>query len=84
MDGVVVGGGVATDGTPGVVTAGDGAAAPVAADVAAPVPSGRPQIQFSVDPSEIDSYDAAARAAGMSREEWIRNRLNAAAGREMK
>jgi hypothetical protein len=47
-------------------------------------PSGRPQIQFSVAPSERDSYDTAAQAAGMSRSEWIRTRLNAAAGRELK
>ena len=86
MDGTVVGGAVTTDGTVGVATTGDGVAAPasVAADVAAPAPSGRPQVQFSVDPSELDSYDAAARAAGMSRAEWIRNRLSAAADRELK
>jgi hypothetical protein len=44
----------------------------------------RPQIQFSVDPSERDSYDAAAQAAGTSRAEWIRSRLNDAARKELK
>jgi hypothetical protein len=85
VDGVVVGGSVTTDGSAGVVT-GDGTAAPaaMAADVAGPAVSGRPQVQFSVDPRELDSYDAAARAAGMTRAEWIRNRLNAAAGLELK
>jgi hypothetical protein len=49
-----------------------------------PVATRRPQIQFSVDPSECDSYDAAAAAAGVSRAEWIRSRLNDAARRELK
>jgi hypothetical protein len=86
VDGVVVGGGVATDGGVAPVTTGDGVAAPavVAGDGTASVGSGRPQIQFSVDPAELDSYDAAARAAGMTRLEWIRSRLNAAVGQELK
>jgi hypothetical protein len=46
--------------------------------------AGRPQIHFSVDDSERDSYDAAAQAAGVSRAEWIRGRLNAAVHQELK
>ncbi len=46
--------------------------------------AGRPQVHFSVDPSQLDSYDAAAQAAGMSRAEWIRSRLDAAVGKELK
>jgi hypothetical protein len=86
VGGVVVGDGVAVDGGVAPVTIGDGvpAQAVVAGDVAPPVGSGRPQIQFSVDPSELDSYDAAARAAGMTRSEWIRSRLNAAVSQESK
>jgi hypothetical protein len=77
------------DGTTGLpIPAGPGAA-DFAAEPSAPnmVPaavSGRPQIHFSVDSSERDTYDTAAQAAGVSRVEWIRSRLNAAAGRELK
>ena len=39
---------------------------------------------FSFNLSERDRYDAAARAAGVSRDEWIRSRLSAAIGRELK
>ncbi|HET6329048.1 MAG TPA: hypothetical protein VFG04_30470 [Planctomycetaceae bacterium] len=46
--------------------------------------AGRPQVHFSVDSSQLDSYDAAAQAAGMSRAEWIRSRLDAAVGKELK
>jgi hypothetical protein len=86
VGGTVIGNGVSVDGTPGVaVTGSDGVpAAAVVPDVAPTGPAGRPQIQFSVDPAERDSYEAAAQAAGMSRSEWIRTRLNAAAGRELK
>jgi outer membrane biosynthesis protein TonB len=49
----------------------------------APV-AGGPQIQFSVDPSETQAYDRAAQAAGVSRNEWIRSRLNSAAQQELK
>jgi len=79
-------GGSGSDGTTGLVVPGDdgtGATAVVPA-LAGPGLSNRRQIQFSVGPSERDSYEAAARAAGMSRAEWIRSRLNAAVGRESK
>jgi hypothetical protein len=78
--------GASVDGAAGVVVpAGDGAgAAAVVPNVGGIGPSGLRQIQFSVAPSERDSYDTAAQAAGMSRSEWIRTRLNAAAGRELK
>ena len=86
VGGTVVESGVSVDGTPGgAITGNDGA--PSAAVVPSVAPTGmanRPQIQFSVDPAERDSYEAAAQAAGMSRSEWIRTRLNAAAGRELK
>jgi hypothetical protein len=64
---------VPADGSDGVV------AASPSADVA-----GRPQIHFSVDPSERETYDAAAEAAGISRAEWIRSRLNTAVHQELK
>jgi hypothetical protein len=75
-----------SDGAAGLVVPGtDGtAAAAVVPALAGAALSNRPQIQFSVDPVERDSYDSAARAAGMSRGEWIRSRLNAAAARESK
>jgi hypothetical protein len=75
-----------SDGTTGVVFPGDNGAgsAVVVPGVAGTGLSNRPQIQFSVDPAERDSYGAAAHAAGMSRSEWIRSRLNTAAGRELK
>ena len=84
VGGTVVENGVSVDGTPGVaITGNDGV--PSAAVVPSVAPTeNRPQIQFSVDPAERDSYEAAAQAAGMSRSEWIRTRLNAAAGRELK
>jgi hypothetical protein len=86
VGGTVIENGAAVDETPGVaVTGTDGVpAAAVVPDVAPTGSAGRPQIQFSVDPAERDSYEAAAQAAGMSRSEWIRTRLNAAAGRELK
>jgi hypothetical protein len=75
---------VAADLTPPVEAAG----APLMDVGASPAPvavgSGRPQIQFSVDSSERDSYEAAAQAAGMSREEWMRSRLNSAAHNELR
>lgn len=87
VDGVDVEGGVVggslTGGTSGSVVPGDPGVVVAPSIVGSGVP-GRPQIQFSVDPSERDSYEAAANAAGMSRSEWIRSRLNAAAGRELK
>jgi hypothetical protein len=55
--------------------------------VAAPMigaPLGGAPIQFSVDPSESQAYDRAAQAAGVSRAEWIRSRLNSAVQRELK
>jgi hypothetical protein len=78
--------GASVDGAAGIVVPAGGVAgaAAVVPDVGGAVPSGRPQIHFSVAPSERDSYDTAAQAAGMSRSEWIRARLNAAAGRELK
>ena len=57
---------------------------PVLTAPSSPVLTGRPQIQFSVASSERDSYDAAAQAAGVSRTEWIRSRLNDAVRRELK
>jgi hypothetical protein len=73
---------VAADLTPPVEAAGaplmDVGASP------APVGAGRPQVQFNVDSSERDSYDAAAQAAGMTREDWIRSRLNSAAHNELR
>jgi hypothetical protein len=86
VGGTVIENGAAVDGAPGAaVTGNDGVpAAAVVPDVAPTGSAGRPQIQFSVDPAERDSYEAAAQAAGMSRSEWIRTRLNAAAGRELK
>lgn len=62
---------------------GDGSEIPVAGPMPAAVGTG-PQIHFSVDPSERDAYDAAAQAAGMSRAEWIRSRLNEAVRKELK
>jgi hypothetical protein len=78
----------ATTGLP-VVTA-DGGAPVAGADGMVTSPTsgtavpGRPQIHFSVDSSERDSYDAAAQSAGMTRAEWIRSRLNTAVGQELK
>jgi uncharacterized protein (DUF1778 family) len=42
------------------------------------------RIEFRVDRSEEDAYDAAAKAAKMDRSEWMRDRLNAAAKRELR
>jgi hypothetical protein len=86
VDGVDVDGATVADGSTGVVVPADGLIAPavVASDTAAPIASAGPQILFSVDPQERDSYDAAAHAAGMSRSEWIRSRLNAAVQQEQK
>jgi hypothetical protein len=85
VDGVTVvgpGGVSVSDGATGVVTSGDaGVPAPVVPNVAGPGLSGGPQILFNVSPSEQAAYDAAARAAGISRSEWIRTRLNAALNR---
>ncbi len=75
---------VAADLTPPVEASG----APLMDVGASPAPvavgAGRPQIQFNVDSSERDSYDAAAQAAGMTREEWMRSRLNSAAHYELR
>jgi hypothetical protein len=60
----------------------DGSDGVVAASPSAGV-AGRPRIHFSVDPSERETYDAAAQAAGTSRAEWIRSRLNAAVHQEL-
>ncbi len=86
VGGVEVDGATVTDGSVGGVAPVDGTVAPamVVPDVAAPVTSLGPQIQFSVDPQVRDAYDAAARAAGMSRADWIRSRLNAAIQQESK
>jgi hypothetical protein len=70
---------VATD--PGAPADGSAATVPAAAATAV---SGRPQIHFSVDPAERDSYDVAAQNAGMSRGEWIRSRLDAAIQQELR
>jgi hypothetical protein len=86
VDGVEVVPGVAPAVVGGAVVGGGGVAVPAGpADVApsgGSLSGGRPQIHFSVDVSERDAYDGAARAAGLSRSEWIRTRLNAAASRE--
>jgi hypothetical protein len=72
------------------VVAGDAGVPGGGVDGAAPSPTpgaasaGRPQIHFSVDAEERESYDAAAQSAGMSRTEWIRSRLNAAVSKELK
>ncbi len=42
------------------------------------------RIEIRVDRSEEESYDAAAKAAKMDRSEWMRDRLNAAAKRELR
>jgi outer membrane biosynthesis protein TonB len=57
---------------------------PVAAPMSVAPVVGGPQIQFSVDPAESQAYDRAADAAGVSRNEWIRSRLNSAAHQELK
>jgi hypothetical protein len=75
---------VTTDGGGPVATAGIAADGLVAGPTSGGTGTGRPQIHFSVDSSERDSYDAAAQAAGMSRAEWIRNRLNMAISKELK
>jgi hypothetical protein len=49
-----------------------------------PVAPGRRQVFFNIQPSDLDSYDAAAAAAGITRDEWIRSRLNEAVRRELK
>jgi|HubBroStandDraft_6_1064221.scaffolds.fasta_scaffold301794_2 hypothetical protein len=75
----------ATTGAP--VAADDGAVgtdAVVTGSAPGAVAANRPQIHFSVDPSERNAYDAAAQAAGMSRADWIRSRLNAALDNELK
>jgi hypothetical protein len=64
---------VAADAGPAVVATGGTSGA-----------SGLPQVHFSVDPSQREAYDAAAQAAGMSRADWIRSRLDAALGSELK
>ena len=86
VGGVEVDGATVTDGSSAVVVPVDGAVASpaVVPDTAAPIASIGRQIQFSVDLQERDSYKAAARAAGMSRSECIRSRLNAAVSRELK
>jgi hypothetical protein len=70
---------------PGVTPAGDagpsGGGMPA---VAGPSLPGGPQMLFSVNPSERDRYDAAAKAARLNRDEWIRRTLNTAAARELK
>jgi hypothetical protein len=72
-------------GTPGAVGGGDAGAADAGVPSAdGPNLPGRPQIFFSFNLSERDRYDAAARAAGVSRDEWIRSRLSAAISRELK
>jgi len=42
------------------------------------------RIEIRVDLSEQDAYEAAAKAAGLDRSEWMRLRLNAAAKRELR
>jgi len=42
------------------------------------------RIEIRVDRSEQDAYEAAAKAAGLDRSEWMRLRLNAAAKRELR
>jgi hypothetical protein len=70
VDGGVAGGGVADVGGPSPAPA-------------APSAGGR-KVQFSVDPSELESFDAAAQAADMTRAEWMRARLNDAVRKELK
>jgi hypothetical protein len=86
VGGVEVDGATVTDGSVGGVAPVDGTVAPamIVPDGAAPVASLGRQILFSVGPQERDAYDAAARAAGMSRADWIRSRLNAAIQQESK
>jgi hypothetical protein len=70
------------NGVNGVVDGGGDAVVP---GDAGPLESGgpvRPQIHFRVQDSERDAYDSAAKAAGISRAEWIRSRLNAAVANE--
>ena len=43
-----------------------------------PVPGGR-QISFWGSGREVDSYNRAAKNAGISRSKWLRNAANAAA-----
>jgi uncharacterized protein (DUF1778 family) len=59
-----------------------------------PKRTGRPQlpkdrvkggrIEIRVDRAEQDAYEAAAKGAGLDRSEWMRDRLNAAAKRELR
>jgi uncharacterized protein (DUF1778 family) len=42
------------------------------------------RIEIRVDRAEQDAYEAAAKAAGLDRSEWMRLRLNAAAKRELR
>ena len=73
------------DGTPGVTPAGDaGPSGGGVPNVGSTSLSGLPLIQFRVNPLERDRYDAAAKAARMELPDWIRNRLNAAADRDLK
>ena len=70
-------------GAPGVGTGGDAGPAgnaPGGPDVIGPGMTGRPQLFFGFNESERGRYDSAARAAGLSRDEWIRRTLNIAAG----
>jgi hypothetical protein len=79
--------GVVTPGGTGAAVSGAGDAGPADAgvpNVGGPGLPGRPQLVYSFNVPERDRYDAAARAAGVSRDEWIRTRLNAAVGREVR
>jgi uncharacterized protein (DUF1778 family) len=52
-----------------------------------PLPENRrkgERIEFRAEPEEREAYEAAAKAAGLERSEWVRDRLNAAARRESK
>jgi hypothetical protein len=63
---------------------GDGIDGTAASPTPGNASAGRPQIHFNVEAEERESYDAAAQAAGVSRAEWIRSRLNAAVSKELK
>jgi hypothetical protein len=75
-------GGPVTGGPGGGVTGGDaGGAAPDAMpNAGSPSLSGRPPLLFNFNESQGDRYEKAARRKRMSREEWIRATLDAAAG----
>jgi hypothetical protein len=80
--GGAAGGGTVASGPGAAGTGGDAGAAPDAMpNVGGSSLPGRPQMLFSFNEVERDRYDRAAQKVNMKRDDWIRARLDEAAGR---